>query len=151
MLQRNFDRRPHAMVAMAHPTRRTRLTAALRADGWTVNPLADGFALVRRLADVILTEDPTRGPDLLVVDATLSGCTGLTVLEGLRALRFQTPIIVIVDFNRPATLSLANELGATAVFEKPIDVAQVATTAAALRPLTPNRRRRAARARAAST
>jgi CheY-like chemotaxis protein len=126
-------RHPRALVAMAHPVRRHRLTRGLREDGWTVVAVEDGYKLVRRLADAILDEDTGHRPDLIIADATMAGCSGLTVLEGLRDLHWNTPIIVIVDFNRPDTLRLATNLGATAVFEKPIDVDEVRAAVARLR------------------
>jgi len=121
-------------VAMEHRGRRARVADGLRRDGWVVRVAEDGYELVRLLEHALLTEDQARRPDLIVADATLHGLMGLSVLQGLRQLEWTTPVIVIVDFNQPATFDLARELGATAVFEKPVDPDEVCRAARELSP-----------------
>lgn len=126
--------RARAIVAMAHRGRRARVADGLRRDGWVVRVADDGYDLVHLMEKALLSDDAGVRPDLIIADATLHGLMGLSVLQGIRQLEWTTPVIVLVDFNQPRTVELARELGATRVFEKPVDPDEVCRAARELSP-----------------
>ena len=142
MVGTNASGRPRALVGMAHPERGRQMVVGLRQDGWSVTIARDGYHLVRLMADAILMDTETARPDLIICDATMAGCTGLTVLRGIRDLHWATPVIVITDFNRPDAMQEALSFGASRVFEKPVNVEEVRVAALSLRLREPEPPRR---------
>ena len=123
-------RKPRALIAMSHPQRRQHLAQLLREDGWTAVVVENGYELIGRMADALL-DDRARRPDLIIADATMAGCSGTSLLEGIRQLHWVTPFFLITDFARPGAAAEALAVGPTQVFEKPIDVHVVCAAARA--------------------
>lgn len=86
-----------ALVGIADRERREEVAAMLCRNGCDVTAHADGFHLVERLADAILGRQTRRRPDIIIADAILRGCSGVTLLEGLRQLEWDTPVILLTD------------------------------------------------------
>jgi hypothetical protein len=97
---------PLAFVAVETQGRRRDIAAALRADGWAVAELPTGFHLVRALADWILEKGSDIKPSLIIVDAILPGCTGMSVASGLADIGWQTPVVILTNEN-PGSLVCA--------------------------------------------
>ena len=118
-------------MGMSHVERRVSLTRGLRDDGHTVVVADDGFHLIQLMSGAILDESGTAAtrPDLIIADVTMAGCSGMTILQGIRQLNWGTPVFLIVDFNHPETARAAFENGADRVFEKPIEVTEVRSAA----------------------
>jgi len=87
----------------------------LRAAGYAVTFSGDG-------ASAMSAAQRDR-PDLIILDLGLPGGDGFTVLERLRAnLRFAgTPVIVITARDPTTTRARAEQLGAFAFLQKPVD------------------------------
>jgi CheY-like chemotaxis protein len=66
---------------------------------------------------------------LIITDHRMPGRTGLEVLALLRAVNWSTPVIVISAFADPRTQLEAARLGVSAVFEKPLDLDELAAMA----------------------
>lgn len=128
----HYRKVPRVLVALSHSARRTKLTRALRAAGCRVAAAPDGYRLLRLLSRDLLAHALGGRPDLIVVDATMPGCNGLSILQGLRQLGWTTPVYIVVEYNQGDFAQRAFALGATRVFEKPIDVEQVCAAACAL-------------------
>lgn len=123
-------RKPRALIAMSHPQRRQHLAHLLREDGWTAVVVDNGYELIGKMADALLDDSAPR-PELIVADATMAGCSGTSLLEGIRQLHWATPFFLIADFARPGAAAEALAVGPTQIFEKPIDVYAVRSAARA--------------------
>jgi len=114
---------------MSDSIRRSETCSRLRDAGCRVVTARDGADLLRKLGAAILDEDPARRPALIIADLALAGCSGLSILEGLRALLWDTPFFLIVDDNGADMARRAFALGATRVFGEPIDPDDVCAAA----------------------
>ena len=113
------------MLAISDPLQRAVMTALLRDAGCRVVAVKSGIHLLRRLSVAILEEDPRRRPALIIADLQLPGCSGLSILEGLRALSWETPFFLLVGDNSAAIARRAFAVGATRVFDQPASLAEV--------------------------
>lgn len=121
------------LVGMTNAARRAALTRGLRDAGHRVIVAQDGYHLVRLMSEALLDEnDATERPDLIIADVTMPGCSGMTILDGIRQLEWETPVFLIVDFNQPEVAAMAFARGADRVFDKPIDVDDVRAAANAI-------------------
>jgi len=98
------------------------LAERFRAEGFEVIEAEDGAAVVEYLAESIVQSTRHPGFDLIVSDIRLPGLNALDVLRGARAALEATPVILITAFGDQRTHDRALMLGASAVFDKPLDV-----------------------------
>jgi DNA-binding response OmpR family regulator len=110
------------------------LAERFRAEGFEVVEAEDGSAVVEYLAESIVQNIRHPGFDLIVSDIRLPGLNALDVLRGARGALEATPVILITAFGDRRTHVRALLLGASAVFDKPLDVDDL--IAAAYRLLT---------------
>jgi CheY-like chemotaxis protein len=97
---------------------------ALRSDGHLVQEVADGGALLVRIAHQFRWYQPEDRADLFVSDVRMPVITGLAILRGLRNAHNQTPFLLITAFGDPSTRREAQSLGAVLV-EKPLCLADL--------------------------
>jgi DNA-binding response OmpR family regulator len=116
----------HVLLAEDDLELRSMLASALRSDGYDVTEVADGGRLLVEIGSAYLDGVPTDAFDLLISDVRMPVCGGLSILEGLRQARWDTPAIVMSAFGDSATRDRARALGA-AYFDKPFDVDDVRT------------------------
>jgi DNA-binding response OmpR family regulator len=83
--------------------------------------VTDGFHLVEKMADEILDERHGCRPSLIVADALLPGCTGLSLLAGLRELSWGVPVVLLAPQDDEAVRRRAWECGASGVFLRPFE------------------------------
>jgi FixJ family two-component response regulator len=103
--------RPVAYVAVRDDEQRSRITAALRDLGWSVQGARTGFHLIDALADLILGNAPWLQVGLVIVDDALPGCRGSSIASGLRELGIDVPVAVIgPDGDAARALALARSL-----------------------------------------
>lgn len=98
------------------------LAERFRAEGFEVVEAEDGAAVVEYLAESIVQNHRHPGFDLIVSDIRLPGLNALDVLRGARGALESTPVILITAFGDQRTHDRALLLGASAVFDKPLDV-----------------------------
>jgi DNA-binding response OmpR family regulator len=98
------------------------LAERFRAEGFEVIEAEDGAAVVEYLAESIVQNSRHPGFDLIVSDIRLPGLNALDVLRGARGALEATPVILITAFGDQRTHDRALLLGASAVFDKPLDV-----------------------------
>ena len=98
------------------------LAERFRAEGFEVVEAEDGAAVVEYLAESIVQNNRHPGFDLIVSDIRLPGLNALDVLRGARGALEATPVILITAFGDQRTHDRALLLGASAVFDKPLDV-----------------------------
>jgi DNA-binding response OmpR family regulator len=114
--------RPRILLATDDAEVRTQVATALCNDGATVDIASSGYHLIELMADAILDGSAESRPDLVIADATLAGCTGTSVLAGLRQLQWPTPAILMVPRGDERQLTAALALGAVGVFFQPVHV-----------------------------
>ncbi|MBK8481534.1 MAG: response regulator [Proteobacteria bacterium] len=103
------------------------LAAALKSHGYRVDEVADGAALLERLASSQSSpycDDPI---ELLISDLHIPCLSGLDVLASLRGTENRLPVILITADDSPRLEGVARRLGAAAYFRKPFDVCDLLT------------------------
>jgi DNA-binding response OmpR family regulator len=102
---------------------RRMVMAALARDGYVVRPARDGIEALDYL-DTLHRCGRWRDEDLalIVSDVRLPGCSGLEILDCLRALGSAVPVILITAFGDAETRSRAREFGAELLLDKPFDL-----------------------------
>lgn len=115
--------RGRVLVAEDDDDIRFGLVELLRSQGYQVIPLRDGAALLDALASSLLLDRSSPPPDLVVSDVRMPGFNGLSILEGLRFAGWLTPFIIITAFGDEESKKRAERVGATAFFDKPLDLA----------------------------
>lgn len=86
-----------------------------------VAAFADGMSLLESLADILLTNSRGGRPELIIADAALPGCSGISLLEGLCDLQWDVPVILITDPHQEEERSRAWRIGVAGVFITPLD------------------------------
>jgi DNA-binding NtrC family response regulator len=89
----------------------------LRRSGYEVVPAED--------PEVALDLVATDAFDLLVTDVVMPGLSGLDVLERVRSLRPELPVVVVTGAGTYQTLATAVERGAAATITKPFTHAEL--------------------------
>ena len=115
------------------------LTDALRDENVEVDAAGSGAEAIRLAAQ--------RPPDLLVTDVFLGDCTGMELIDRMRATTGDVPAVVITGGGDPATFSEASRRRPVEVIRKPLDLGrlQQAVTGELRRQATARRTRRRAR------
>lgn len=112
------------MLGLSRPRARISVSRALADLDHEIVSVADGYRLTQRLADVILGDDRRR-PSLIVANPILAGCTGISLLSGLRDLGWDTPVIFLVGSRVDPERARVWSHGATALFVEPIDLGEL--------------------------
>jgi DNA-binding response OmpR family regulator len=102
-------------VAEDDPEMLRLIVEALRGDGHDVEHASDGGRLLVELARARPEE---RAIDLVVSDIRMPTCTGMQILEALRAAHRKVPVILMTAFGDDDTRNRAERLGAV-LFDKP--------------------------------
>jgi DNA-binding NtrC family response regulator len=104
------------LVVDDEPLVRWSIAETLRACGYDILEAADADSALR-----VLVEDGPR-PDAVLLDLRLPDCSDLHLLETLRLILPDTPIVLMTAFGTPEIADDARRLGAYAVLEKPFDL-----------------------------
>ncbi len=104
------------------------LGAALRAEGWEVEEARDGGEMLRQVREAYT--EPTRAPDVIVMDVRMPKVSGLGLLAAIRRARWKTPIILITGFGDSLLHEQAAALGANVVLDKPFELELLITSVA---------------------
>lgn len=123
-------RRP-VLVGLSTAGLRVAVTEMITACGHEVVSLADGYHLTQTLAGAILGEDAAR-PRLIITNPILPGCTGVSLLAGLRELGWDTPVIFLIGADDPAARAQTWSPEVTAVFVEPVDLRELGALVALL-------------------
>ncbi len=113
---------PRLLLAEDDAELRSLVAGRLREDGFEVVEVADGNALVDRLANAMAADGSLDGFDLVVSDVRMPGFSALEVMTGMRRMLARTPVVLITAFGDPKTHERAQRLGAALVLDKPFDV-----------------------------
>jgi len=122
---------PRVLVAEDDPEMRRLVCEVLRADGYQVTSVGDGGRLLVMLAHEIVDDDGAELADLVLSDVRMPVCTGIQILEQLRAVRCRVPFILMTAFGDSTSRDHARSLGAI-LFDKPFDLDDLRTAVALL-------------------
>lgn len=114
--------RPIILVAEDDFEMRLLIRNGLIANGYRVREARDGREALSCLERLIRMPRLPIGPDLLISDVRMPGFNGLQVLEATRDIDSELPVILITAFGDERTHRRAEELEATALFDKPFEV-----------------------------
>jgi DNA-binding response OmpR family regulator len=115
------------LVAEDDADTRAAIIWVLRADGYEVIEASDGREATDRIAGSMLFEDGGPPPDLIITDVRMPGISGLSLVAGIRARHWKTPIIVITAHDTDTIRAEAKRIGADVVFIKPFDLDDLRT------------------------
>ncbi|HMY17994.1 MAG TPA: sigma-54 dependent transcriptional regulator [Polyangium sp.] len=107
--------KPKARVLIVddEPNARSGLEKLLRQEDYAVDAAADGVSALQ-----IATEHP---PDVVVTDLKMPKMDGMELLQKLRAMYQDVPVIVVTAFGEVATAVQAMRVGADDFLTKPVD------------------------------
>ncbi len=111
------------LVAEDDEAMRRVVVETLRKDGHDVSEAADGGRLLVRLSRHLQSEGASL-VDLLVSDVRMPICTGLQIVEQLRAVRCRMPIILVTAFGDEDTRRRARAVGAL-LLDKPFEMQEL--------------------------
>jgi DNA-binding response OmpR family regulator len=115
---------PRVLVAEDDDAMRALVVDVLRKDGLDVVEACDGGRLLVTLAREITADGGGDLVDLVVSDVRMPVCTGMQILEQLRAAHRLVPYILITAFGDSACQHRVRSLGALLI-DKPFDVAEL--------------------------
>jgi CheY-like chemotaxis protein len=98
------------------------IASVLRRDGYEVVEAADGLELLAQIEDMLTARRERSDGFLVLADVQMPGLSGLDVLAILRCACCATPVVLMTAFGDEETHGEAHELGAAALFNKPIDL-----------------------------
>jgi DNA-binding response OmpR family regulator len=122
---------PRVIVAEDDPEMRALVVEALRKDGYVVSDVANGGRLLVTLAREFSHGAGGDAFDLMVSDLRMPVCSGLEIVEQLRAARCRMPIVLMTAFGDEATRQRARRL-ATLLMDKPFQLAELRSAVACL-------------------
>lgn len=122
---------PRILVAEDDSDMRLLVVEALSEDGYEIIAVPDGGRLLVTLAHEIVAENGAELADLLVSDVRMPTCSGMAILEQLRASNRRMPVILMTAFGDAAAHARAEALGAL-LFDKPFDMDDLRTAVASL-------------------
>lgn len=116
--------RPLVFLAEDDLDLRAIMCAMLRREGFDVSAAADGADLLSLLSAAARGE--VRSPDALVLDVRMPGHGGDEIVGALRRAGWTQPIVLMTGFANATTRARAEEEGASAIVDKPIDARALA-------------------------
>jgi len=117
----SVDRKPHVILAEDDADLRAALIDVLRALGTEVEAVVDGGRFLVSVASQYNDGRTPKQVDLIVTDVRMPVCSGLDILDGIRAARWTTPVIIMTGLTTPMVHAKAAKLGATLLL-KPLDL-----------------------------
>jgi CheY-like chemotaxis protein len=125
-------RRPVVLVAEDDDQLRRLIVRKLRRRGCEILAARNGVELAELLVVRAIEALGRHAPiGLVISDIRMPGRTGLEILDMVRGSELLVPVILITGFGDPATHAEAKRLGAMAVFDKPVDLDDLASAACA--------------------
>jgi len=106
------------------------IAETLRKDGYQVMEAPNGKDLMSVVEELQNSEGRSTVADVIISDIRMPGMDGLEVLKEFRRRDLTMPFILITAFGDEETHRRAEELGATAIFDKPFDLDDLMTVLA---------------------
>ncbi len=102
---------PRVIVAEDDAQMRRLVADVLAKDGFDVEEVTDGKALLLRVVEAFLPSHPNSGIDLVVTDLRMPFCSGLDVLKKLRLAHRPTPVVLMTAFGEQGLCDRVRDLG----------------------------------------
>lgn len=118
---RLLGRLPRILIAEDDPGTREALTDLFERSGYDVRAVDDGSSLLHRLEPMLLSEPGHWPPDLIMTDVRMPGLDAISIVEELRDVGWETPVIVITGFDDDGIRRRIAELDHADYFRKPIE------------------------------
>ncbi len=125
---RLLGRLPRLLLAEDDDDTRQSLTELFERGGYDVRAVADGSSLLYRLEPMLLSEPGHWPPDLIITDVRMPGIDALSIVEELRDVGWDTPVVIITGFDSRDTRQRIDQMKGADFFEKPIDIGGLENT-----------------------
>ena len=89
--------RPIAHISVADTTCRAAVIDALHQQRWSVVEHPTGLHLIHAISGIILGDQPSLRPGLIMADAAARGCSGLSIARGMLDLGSRIPVVVVAN------------------------------------------------------
>ncbi len=122
--------RVRVLLAEDDDEMRRLIAETLRRDGYVVVEAPSGTDLMTVVGGLQGGESRNPIADVIISDIRMPGMDGLEVLREFRSRNLNMPFILITAFGDDETHRRAEELGATAIFDKPFDLDDLMTVLA---------------------
>ena len=122
---RLLGRLPRLLIAEDDTSTREALVELFERSGYDVRAVEDGSSLLYRLEPMLLSEPGHWPPDLILTDVRMPGLDAVNIIEELRDVGWQTPVIVITGFGDDALRERIAELAHASYYEKPVDADEI--------------------------
>jgi two-component system, response regulator, stage 0 sporulation protein F len=126
---------PTVLVADDDDNLRALVARRLSHAGYVVLEASSGGELLDRVVDALLSRGEHRAPDFVIADVNMPGGDGLEALRALARAHCRIPFVIMTGFPSERVRELSRELGAAAIFEKPLDLGDLETAVRVLVPL----------------
>jgi CheY-like chemotaxis protein len=113
---------PRVLVAEDDDAMRALLVDAMQDRGFEVVEAKDGAEAIDRAILDVLDPNRSRPFDVLVLDVSMPGITGLEVIECLRSTDLSPAVVIISAFADGDVYKEAARLGCVTVFKKPFSL-----------------------------
>jgi CheY-like chemotaxis protein len=115
---------PHVLLADDDDDLRSILASNFRRAGLEVTEVGNGTELLDLITSIEKGTLPAEQcPDVVVTDVYMPGHNGLEALAQMRRCAQPVPVVVLTAFDDSGADTAARELGASAIFCKPVDLA----------------------------
>ena len=88
---------PTAQISVNDPRCRAAIVETLHDLGWSVVEQPTGLHLIQEMSGLILGDQQSLSPGLIVADAAARGCSGLSIAQGLCDLGAEVPVVVVAS------------------------------------------------------
>jgi two-component system, NtrC family, response regulator AtoC len=120
-------RKYRLLIAEDDRALRTLIVAVFEASGYHVVAVENGLDLLDTLEVSLVPELGAEKFDLVIADVRMPEMSGLGVFEHLRSRPGVPPVVFITAFADEEAQVAAAQVGALAVLEKPVDLAELET------------------------
>ena len=122
---RLLGRLPRLLIAEDDTQTREALVELFERSGYDVRAVEDGSSLLYRLEPMLLSEPGHWPPDLIMTDVRMPGLDAVNIIEELRDVGWQTPVIVITGFGDDDLRERIAGLTHASYYEKPVDADEI--------------------------
>jgi len=129
---RLLGRLPRLLIAEDDRETRRALVTLFEQIGYEVRAVDDGSELLHRLEPMLLSDPGHWPPDLIMTDVRMPGLDAVAIVEQLRDVGWDIPVIVITGFGNPSLRERIEALECAEYFEKPVEADALDQTVSSL-------------------
>lgn len=122
---RLLGRQPRLLIVEDNRDILTSLAKWFASDGWSSHGATDGSAFFHLVSPVLEGESAGPNFDVIITDIAMPGVDVVTILEGLRQIGCEVPVVAISALPDPELPGRIEALGRSRFFAKPFSIAEV--------------------------